>query len=1071
MREYPRIEEPVVTVRTDYPGASAEIIESQVTQPLEESLAGIEGIDFMNSISRPEESQITIQFNINRDPDIASNDVRDRVARARRSLPDDVDEPVVAKREADAQPIIWMSLESDRHSSLELSDAADRIVKDRLQSLPGISEIRIFGERRYAMRVWVDPVRLAAYGLTVQDVETALRAQNVEIPAGRIESSDREFTVLAETDLRSQTAFEDIVLRETDGYPVRIGDVGHVEVDAQDKRVAFRINGKTGVGVGVIKQSTANPLEVSTAIRQELPSVSDSLPDGMKLKIAYDTSIFIERSIYAVVESILIAVLLVVLVIFVFLRSVRATLIPVVTIPVSMISTFALMYLFGFSINTLTLLAFVLAVGLVVDDAIVMLENIHRHIEEGMKPFAAAIKGSKEIAFACIAMTLTLAAVYAPVSFQTGRTGRLFAEFALTLAGAVLVSGFVALSLSPMMCSKLLRHQDKHNFLYRAIESGLNGLTGGYRRLLGRALSGWPVMLAIYIVLAGTAAGLFLSLPSETAPTEDRGNIIGIAYAPEGSTLEYMDRYARQIEKILSETKGIDSYGVVQGNPTVTRAVMFLRLQDWDVRERKQQDITAEVAPKLRALPGVMAFVNNPPSLGQSGFGQPISLVVQTTESYEALNGYVQQILDQARKSPLLTNLRSDLELNKPEIKISVDRDKVADLGLDVAVVGRTLETMLGGRQVTRYKYAGKQYDVIVQIGDDNRRTPDQLANIYIRSATGDMIPLSSVAQLRETVSPKELNRFNKLRSATITSSVPVGSNSRPGVSGAGADRPRRSAAGGADRLCRPVARVQGSQRRLLCHAWPVADIHLSRAGGAVRELHRSPGHHADGAAGDHRRAGDAEADRRHQQHLQPDRHDHPGRTDHQARHPDRRLRQSEPGARHAGPRSIAGSRGPAPAAHSHDHGRDGAGRDPPCRRHRCRRRKPPPDRPGDRRRINLRHGIYPVCGARRLYLADPLAPPHNGRRGGAGHAPAGGISCPGGCSCRWEQTEISVCNRGVLTDDPFCPCRSDRSCRGNPGPGGGVRRRAHQGRCRPGGWPEADRRQADGGGKAARSG
>ena len=633
VREYPRIEEPVVTVRTDYPGASAEIIESQVTQPLEESLAGIEGIDFMNSISRPEESQITIQFNIDRDPDIASNDVRDRVARARRVLPDDVDEPVVAKREADAQPIIWMSLESDRHSSLELSDAADRIVKDRLQSLPGISEIRIFGERRYAMRVWVDPVRLAAYGLTVQDVETALRAQNVEIPAGRIESSDREFTVLAETDLRSQTAFEDIVLRETGGYPVRISDVGHVKVDAEDKRVAFRINGKTGVGVGVIKQSTANPLEVSKAIRQELPGVSASLPDGMKLAIAYDTSIFIERSIYAVVESILIAALLVVLVIFVFLRSVRATLIPMVTIPVSMITTFALMFLFGFSINTLTLLAFVLAVGLVVDDAIVMLENIHRHIEEGMKPFAAAIKGSKEIAFACIAMTLTLAAVYAPVSFQTGRTGRLFAEFALTLAGAVLVSGFVALSLSPMMCSKLLRHQERHNFLYRWVELGLNGLTAGYRRLLARVLSAWPVMLAIYFVLAGTAAGLFLSLPKETAPTEDRGAIIGFAYAPEGSTLEYMDRYAKQIEKILGETKDVSSFGVVQGNPTVTRAVMFLRLEDWELRDRKQQEIREEVEPKLRALPGVMAFVNNPASLGQSGFGQPISLVVQTTES------------------------------------------------------------------------------------------------------------------------------------------------------------------------------------------------------------------------------------------------------------------------------------------------------------------------------------------------------------------------------------------------------------------------------------------------------
>lgn len=782
VREYPRIEEPVVTVRTDYPGASAEIIESQVTQPLEESLAGIEGIDFMNSISRPEESQITIQFTIDRDPDASANDVRDRVARARGALPDEIEEPVVAKREADAQPIIWMSLESDRHSSMLLSDTADRIVKDRVQSLPGISDVRIYGERRFAMRVWIDPVRLAAYGLTVQDVETALRAQNVEIPAGRIESSDREFTVLAETDLRSQTAFEDIVLRETDGYPVRIRDVGRVEIDAQDKRVAFRINGQTGVGVGIIKQTTANPLEVSKAIRQALPGISASLPEGMQLKIAYDTSIFIERSIYAVAESILVATLLVVLVIFVFLRSVRATLIPVVTIPVSLIATFALMYLFGFSINTLTLLAFVLAVGLVVDDAIVMLENIHRHIEEGMKPFAAAIRGSKEITFACIAMTLTLAAVYAPVSFQTGRTGRLFAEFALTLAGAVLVSGFVALSLSPMMCSKLLKHQDRHNLFYRAIEAGLNGLTSGYRRLLARVLAAWPVMLAIYIVLIGAATGLYHSLPKETAPTEDRGVIIGFAYAPEGSTLEYMDRYAKQIEKIIGETEGVSSFGVVQGNPTVTRAVMFLRLEDWNTRERKQQEIAAEIVPKLRALPGVMAFANNPPSLGSSGFGQPISLVVQSTESYETLNGYVQQIMDQARNNPLLANLRSDLELNKPEIKISVDRDKVADLGLDVAAVGRTLETMLGGRQVTRYKYAGKQYDVIVQTEDANRRTPDQLSDIYVRSAAGQMIPLSSVAQVRETVSPKELNRFNKLRSATITSSLPPGSTLGQGL-------------------------------------------------------------------------------------------------------------------------------------------------------------------------------------------------------------------------------------------------------------------------------------------------
>jgi multidrug efflux pump len=782
VREYPAIDEPVVTVSTDYPGAGAEIIESQVTQPLEETLAGIEGIDFMSSISRAEESQITLRFRLSRDPDAAANDVRDRVARSRGALPDEIDEPIVAKREADAQPIIWLAFASDRHSPMVLSDAADRIVKERLQTLPGVSDIRIFGERRYAMRIWLDPARLAAYNLTVQEVESALRAQNVEIPAGRIESIDREFTVLAETDLRSRSSFERVVVREAGGYAVRISDLGTVDIGAEDERVIFRTNSKTGVGLGIIKQSTANPLEVSRAVRAALPGVRAALPEGMTLDVSFDSSIFIERSIQAVFWVIGEAILLVALVIFLFLRSLRATLIPLVTIPVSLIASFALMQLFGFSINTLTLLAMVLAVGLVVDDAIVMLENIHRYIEQGMKPIAAAVKGSREIGFAIVAMTLTLAAVYAPVSFQAGRTGRLFAEFALTLAGAVLVSGVTALTLSPMMCGKLLRHRERHGAAYRAVEATLAALHRGYGRLLRRALADWPVVLAVYVVLAGSLVLLYRALPQELSPPEDRGVVRVVAFAPEGSTIDYMDGYARQVEAILGRTEDVTRFNVVQGFPTVTRATSIVVLKDWAERKRPQRAIARDIGDRLARLPGIAAFATSPPSLGQSFGSQPVALVVQTTESYEALAGYVARILADAREDPRLANLRNDLELNKPELAVSVDRDKIADLGLEVAAVGRTLETMLGGRRVTRFEYAGQQYDVIVQTGDESRRTPDQLGEIHVRGGGGDMIPLSSIVSLRETVAPKELNRFDKLRAATITATLTPGTSLGDGL-------------------------------------------------------------------------------------------------------------------------------------------------------------------------------------------------------------------------------------------------------------------------------------------------
>ncbi|HYG86213.1 MAG TPA: efflux RND transporter permease subunit [Azospirillum sp.] len=789
VREYPKIDEPVVTVETTYKGASAEIIESQVTQPLEDSLSGIEGIDVMSSISRQEKSQITVRFRLDRDVDVAASDVRDRVGRVRSMLPDEIDEPVIAKVEADAQPIIYLAFSSDRHSPLDVTDFADRYVKDRLQNLPGVAQVRIFGERRFSMRIWLDPQRMAAYRITPQDVENALRKQNVEIPAGRVESKAREFTVVSETDLRTPPQFENMILRDVDGYLVRLKDVGRAELGALDERVSARFNGRSAVAIGVVKQSTANPLDVSKAVQGALPLIQAALPDGMGVDVAYDSSVFISKSIDAVFHTIFEAIGLVVLVIFFFLRSFRATLVPLVTIPVSLIGGFALMYAFGFSINTLTLLAMVLAIGLVVDDAIVMLENIFRHVEEGMPPSQAALKGSKEIGFAVVAMTITLAAVYAPIGFMTGRTGRLFTEFALTLAGAVIVSGFVALTLSPMMCSKLLHHEARHSWVYNLIEGFLNGLTNGYRAVLRLSLRARPVVLLVGALVAAASYWLFTNLKSELAPVEDRGTIVGIAIAPEGSTLDYTQRYATMMEGLFRQIPVVEKFFVVVGFPVVNQGITFTRLVDWDQRDVKQQEITAQLFPKMFGIPGVLAFVTNPPSLGQSPIDKPVNFVIQTTLPYDELQKLVDAMMAEARKHPGITNLDTDLKLNKPELRISIDRDKAADIGVDVETVGRTLETFLGGRQVTRFKKEGKQYDVIVQVADVDRRNPDDIASIYVRGAPpassatgtattmGPMISLANLVKIEERVAPKELNHFNKLRSASITATLAPGTS------------------------------------------------------------------------------------------------------------------------------------------------------------------------------------------------------------------------------------------------------------------------------------------------------
>ena len=780
VREYPKIDTPVVSVRTVFKGASAQVIESQLTQPLEDSISGIEGVRTVKSVSREEVSQITVEFVIERNVDAAANDVRDRVARVRSLLPEAADESVVSKIEADAQAIIWLAFSSEGHSSLELTDYADRYVADRLKTLPGVASVILGGGRRYAMRLWLDRDRLAAFSLTPQDVESALRRQNVEIPSGRIESSSREFTVLTDADLRTAEQFNSLIIRESGGYAVRLRDVGQARLGAVDERSVVRVNGNPAMGLGVVKQSTANTLSVAQAVKAEIERIRPTLVEGMKLAVAFDSSIFIERSIASVYRTMAEAVALVVLVIFVFLRSLRSTAIPFVTIPVSLVGAFFFMYLMGFTVNVLTLLGLVLAIGLVVDDAIVVLENCHRHVEMGKDPRQAAIDGSREIAFAVIAMTLTLAAVFAPLAFQTGNTGKLFTEFALTVTSAVLVSGFVALTLTPMMCSRILKSHERHGGLFLAMERFFHGVNAGYRRTLTAALRrGWLVALAFFLV-AAAGVGILKSLRSELSPSEDRGFFISLVLAPEGASLSYTDEYMRAIEKMFAQVPEVRTYftvvapGLERPNP-VNTGIGFTQLKPWEERSRRTDQVTAELAPKMfGGLPGVFAFPVNPPSLGQNFRNPPVQFVVQAN-TYEELDAMMNRLLAMARESKAIANPDTDLRLNKPQLAVDIDRDKAAAIGVEVEVIGRTLETLLGGRQVTRFKREGKQYDVIVQLEAKDRNTPADLSSIFVRARDGRLVQLSNLVSVRETVAAKELNHFNRLRAAILSANVAPG--------------------------------------------------------------------------------------------------------------------------------------------------------------------------------------------------------------------------------------------------------------------------------------------------------
>jgi multidrug efflux pump len=773
VREFPDVDPPIVSVSTALPGANPQVVESAVTDILEEELSTVEGLRTLTSSSQEGFSNITLEFNLDRNVDAAAQDTRDKVARVRERLPEDVEEPVVAKEDADAQPFFWLALSGENYDLLQLSDIGDRLVKSRLQSLPGVGQARIFGERRFSMRVWLSASELAARGLTVQDVQQAIKSRNVEVPAGRIESERREFTVRSLGELKTPEEFGNLVVSNTNGVLVKLKDLARVELGAEDDRSALRFKGTPAVAIGVIRQSKANILTVADAIRAELPRIQASLPPGVAIGVAFDQSIFVKRSIQEAEETLGIAALLVVIIIFLFLRNLRATIIPGLAIPTSIVAAFAIMYFLGFSINNFTLLALTLAIGIVVDDAIIVLENAYRHQEElGETPDQAATNGTREIAFAVLATTISLVAVFTPLAFLKGSTGRLFNEFGIAVAGAVIISGFVALTLTPMLCAKILRVPPRHGRLYGILEEAFNRLASGYARTLALALRYRLAVIGVAALVTVGAVGVFRALKREFVPPEDRGWFFSFIIAPEGSSLAYTDSYQRQAEAIQAKTKGIDSYfSVVNIGDGVSRGMIFTNLEDWSKRSRSVQDIIGEVQAQYFGIPGVLAFANNPPAFG---WGSPVNFVIQHPD-FDMLAKGNDTLLARARQIKGLLNVDSDLRVNKPQLTVSFDRDRAEDLGVPVSEVATTLQVLLGGNKTSTFTRANKQYDVIVQLDPRARATPSDMTGLYVRGRSGDLVKLEALANVQEGVGPRELNHFDRVRSATLTASLAPG--------------------------------------------------------------------------------------------------------------------------------------------------------------------------------------------------------------------------------------------------------------------------------------------------------
>jgi multidrug efflux pump len=776
VRELPDVEFPVVSVVTVLPGASPEVMEKEVTEILEEEINTIEGIKTLTSASSEEVSAITVEFTLDRDIDTAAQDVRDKISRVRDDLPDDTEEPRVNKIDLDARAIMWLSLNSPTADLRTLSDYADRVVKERLQRLPGVGSILIGGEKRLAVRIRLDAARLAAYQLTVDDVTAALRRENVEIPSGRVESQQREFVVQTEAQFDTPESFGELIVAYREDAPVRLRQLGRAEAGDENERTLGRFNLRPTMSLGVLKQSAANTVDVARAVRAEAAALAPQLPPGYQLTVAYDSAVFIEDSVREVQDSLLIASVLVVLVIFLFLHTPRSAVIPALAIPSSILATFGVMYWLDFTLNNLTLLALTLVIGVVVDDAIIVLENVHRHLEDGEDRMTAALHGTDEIAFAALAATLTLVAVFLPVAFISGVIGRFFYEFGVSVAVSVLVSLFVALTLTPMLCSRLLV-VDEPRGVFRVFEQALARFAAAYRRALETALDHRAAIVGIAVASVVGSAGLYLLLGKEFVPPEDRSGFMIALETPEGSTLEHHDRLQRRIEEILHaapEIRAASSFvGVSQGGPgAVNQGAIFTRLHPPGERARSQAELIADLRHRFAEVPGIRAFIVAFSGLptGQRG-GKPFQFVVQHPE-FAVLRQAEAALVARLRDAPGFTDVDSNLRLNKPEVRVRIDRDKAASLGVSTADVANTLRVLLGGATVTDFKRGNERYDVIVQLEAADRTAPAQLGRLYVRTRGGNLVQLASLLQVEEGVGPSSLNHYNRRRSVIVDANL-----------------------------------------------------------------------------------------------------------------------------------------------------------------------------------------------------------------------------------------------------------------------------------------------------------
>ena len=788
LRELPAIDPPVVSVRVNYPGASASVVETRVTQSLEDALAGIEGINTIESRSRNGAADVSIEFRADRDIEAAANDVRNAVSRIADRLPEEADAPEISKVESDSDPILWLNLRSNSMDQLRLTDYAERYVVDQLSSLPGVAQVRLGGSQRYAMRIWLDAAALAARGLTAADVEAALRAENVELGAGRLESKDRDFVLRVARDYTSDAAFAAMpVARGADGYVVRLGDVARVRLESSERRAYYNSNGEPALGLGIVKTSTANSLDVAHAAKSAAERIQQGLPQGTEIYVAFDSTTFIDSAVERVYATLVEAVILVLIVIWLFLGSLRAALIPAVTVPVCLVAAFIALWVFGYTINLLTLLALVLCIGLVVDDAIVVVENIQRRVDLGEPALVAARRGTAQVAFAVLATTAVLIAVFLPVGFLQGNTGRLFRELSVALAAAVAISAFVALTLTPMMASRLLKpHTGPHALKENRVSAWLNArferLASAYRGVLDRHVHRTGVFAIAMLACLGAVVLLFRTLPSELAPAEDRGSFMLTMEGPEGAGFDFTVAQMKKVEGILAGEIGGDK-PIVRANPRVPgsfgasedmhtgRAILFLR--DWREREKSTAEVAEALQKKFSGLTEVRVRTQVGGGLVRTR-GQPFQLVLGGPD-YAELASWRDLMLARMEQNPGLTGADSDYKETRPQMRVVIDKARAADLGVTAGAIGRALETMMGGRRVTTFVDNGEEYDVMLQAERDARASAADLGALQVRGRDGVLVPLANLVSLREIAEPATFNRFNRLRSITLSAGLAPG--------------------------------------------------------------------------------------------------------------------------------------------------------------------------------------------------------------------------------------------------------------------------------------------------------